>query len=188
MPFLRRRGAVLKAGLIVALGLALLVEQIVFSVASPATRRLSIATPHSFGGRVDRALSQALGPSDRGVQRFRILKMRSTPSGRILTVRWAINSDLSAGSIGNGAQVDAYLAFDRLFSSALRVRRVNLIGTYPSMQRGRVREMVVMRLWMNRKTARLIGRSGWSNLDAPTAWPLIHRVYVAADFQPIQGE
>lgn len=185
-----------KIGFLVLIGLAVLGEQIVFAVHDASSARSSHRATHppeTVAGKIDLGLRQALGKSDRGVRRFKIVSI--TPHvlrhrHRDVTVQWSINNDLSLGTIGDGAQADAFLIFGHLFSLPLGILRVNLIGTYPLSVNGQpTRERPVMRLWLGRKTAQLIRREGgWGTVDAQSLWPLIHRTYVAPDFQPISSE
>jgi len=151
----------------------------------------SIPIPHTgtLRHRMTVALSAALGPSDRGVRRFRIdriIPAPSDPSRKDVSVTWAINSDLTWGTLGNGAQVDAYIILRTLYDSGFPVARVNLTGTYTTHTH---HESVVMRLAMPRRVDRLLKQAGgWNEYDAGSVWPLIHRIWVNPDFQPQSAE
>lgn len=139
--------------------------------------------------RLEVAAENALGPSDRNVRRFSISSIsidKSRPRLRDVTLRWSINNDIGAEGIGNGAQLDAYALFRSIYESGLPVALVRLWGTYPT--RGDGRENVVMRLALPLSMAVVIGRNGWSNLDAEGLWALVIRSYIAPDFQPISSE
>jgi hypothetical protein len=137
-------------------------------------------------------LSVSLGPSHRGVDRFRITKIqsdRTNPRLKVVDIRWAIDSDLSAGSVGNGAQVDVFAMLQGLFTARLPIEMVQLDGTYPMRSHtGQSVETTVMKLSMDQRTANLISRDGWENMDPQTLWPLVDRHFVASDFQPIPSE
>ncbi len=162
-------------------------EQALFALNSTASAGTHSKPPTTLRGKVHAALVNALGPSDRGVRRFQLLSIQtdSANRGKVVTVRWSINNDLSTGSIPNGAQADAYLIFADLFQVRAPIRRVNLIGTYPH---GTSHDTPVMRLWLDRKTAYQVGSYGWGTIDAQTLWPLIHRTYIAPDFEPTPTE
>src|SRR5579875_3644383 len=144
---------------------------------SGATAPLPIPRTGSLQHRMSVALRSALGPSDRHVARFHIDSIRTAPgtSGRkIVTVTWAINNDLTWGTLGNGAQVDAYIILRALYDSGFPVARVNLTGTYTTHTH---HESVVMRLAMPRRVDRLLKQAGgWNEYDAGSVWPLIHRI------------
>jgi hypothetical protein len=150
-----------------------------------------IPTRGSLSHRLEAVLTGALGSSDRGVRRFMIVHLSRSPGRKLsaVTVRWAINDDLSAGTVGNGAQADAYTMLRDIFISGLPVGSVRLDGTYPMPDgRGHMHETVVMRLAMSTAVAATIGNIGWDNLDPQTAWPLIDRLYVNPQVQPLPQE
>lgn len=181
-----RRG---KIAIIAVLATGLLLEQTIFAIGDTASVKVKDQPrPKTFAGKLNLAVANALGSSDRGVRRFRVVSVRRASGagqGLAITVRWAINNDISAGTVGNDAQADAYLLFGHVFSMRASIARVNLIGTYPISGR---RETTVMRLWMDRKTAETVAGYGWGTIDAATLWPLIHRVYVASDFEPVPAQ
>lgn len=183
----------LKAALLLALAIGLVGEQVVLALNNTGSAgRTNLHPSRTVSGQLDALIRGALGPSDRGVRRFRVERLTPAPGHpgyRAVTVIWTINNDLSAGTIGNGAQVDVYTLFSSLFESHLRLWRVSLIGTYPVTGRdGRVRERPVIRVSLDAPTARAIAAGGWSNLDALSLWPLVHREYVNPDFQPTPTE
>jgi hypothetical protein len=146
----------------------------------------------SLSHRLDVILNTVLGPSDRGVRRFRIDRIRSDavhPRLRDIHLTFAINSDLSAGTVGNGAATDVYAMLRAIYTARLPIARVDLTGTYPLPDRsGRTRETTVMRLSMDRTTAEVVARTGWDSLDAETLWPLVTRSYVNREFQPVVSQ
>ena len=132
-------------------------------------------------------LASALGPSDRGVRRFS-LDLRQDPHDRaaqIAYVTWSINNDIGSGTVGNGAQLDAYAIARAVYTSGLPVRVVKLTGTYPLHG---PQEGPVMRLSLDRRAALAVGRDGWQTLDPTGLWPLFHHAYVAPAFEPSSGE
>lgn len=186
----RKLGFVL-AGIVVAL---VLIGQLIFlariiSSGSLTSSSTTVQVPKtgSLAHRLDAVLANALGPSDRGVRRFAITAVH--PAGghfSAVSMTWAINSDISAGTIGNGAQADVYLMLRDIYTSGLPVASVRLAGTYPlSNRRGKAQETVVMRLAMTRKEAATAAEGGWENLDAQTLWPLVDRIYVNPQVQPL---
>jgi hypothetical protein len=137
-------------------------------------------------------LAVSLGPSHRGADRFKITKIQSdttNPRLKVVDIRWSIGNDLSAGSVGNGAQIDVLAMLQGIFTARLPIEMVRLDGTYPVRNHvGQSVETTVMKLSMDRHTANLISRSGWGNMDPQTLWPLVDRRFVANDFQPIASE
>jgi hypothetical protein len=187
-PWYRTRQA--KIGLVVVIALGLLVEQVVFAIADAGSHQKTHSPyfPPTMVGKLDRALTNALGSSDRRVRRFRILRLTLAPGMpryRNITVRWAINNDLSGGTLGNGAQADVYLMLSDLYTSGVRLNRVDLQGTYPETGTS---ERTVMRVWMDRRTASYLTKNGWGTVDAVIVWPLVHRDYVSSSFQPSPAE
>ena len=173
---------------------AVVAEQVVFTIADitsahHAAAHAKITQPRTLRGKLHLALFQALGSSDRGVRRFRVVSISSgrTAAGfKTVTVRWSINNDLSAGTLGDAAEADVYLILGHTFSLHQPIGRVNLVGTYPMKSHGG--EQPVVRVWMNRQTASVIGQNGWGTVDAQTVWPLVNRVYVNSNFEPVDGE
>jgi len=181
------------AGLVVAVvlfGQLLFLIRIVTDVGADGFGAPAIAVPRTgtLAHKIDVVLTSSLGPSDRGVQRYRLAGVQrdvSHPHQVILTITWSINNDLSEGTVGNGAASDVYLMLRNLYSSRLPIATIRLRGTYPAADRhGRSRETTVMRLDLDRQVATLINREGWDSLDAQALWPLVNRRYVAPDFQP----
>jgi hypothetical protein len=190
LRWIRRRIGI---GLAVVTVLLVLLGQGIFLVRtigdSPGQTAPSVALKGTLLQRLEAIASSALGDSDRKAHRFAIrdLKPESSHSGyKAVTVQWAINNDVMAGSVGNGAQVDAYAVFRGIFTAHLPIDKVTLLGTYP-VTSNRSAETIVMRLWMDRRTAQTIGPYGWNNVDPESLWALVHRQYVAPDFQPISG-
>ncbi|GAC1442806.1 MAG: hypothetical protein NVSMB52_00450 [Chloroflexota bacterium] len=183
------------AGLIVAL---VLIGQIVFLVRGATSGNLitagstqSIPRTGTLSHRLDSVLTNALGAGDRGVQRFHVVRVTpligATHMSNV-TVTWAINNNISAGTLGNGAQSDAYAVLRDIYTSGLHIGAVSLSGTYPmSGTRGRTRESVVMRLAMSRSRAEMVRKIGWDSFDAQTLWPLVDRLYIHPQFQPLSS-
>lgn len=186
-----RRAGIGLGGLVFAL---ILVGQGIFLVNSlkggaifPGTTS-AVPRSGSMRHRLDVTLSRVLGPSDRGRQRFQILHINSLPHSRDTTVviTWAINRDLSGGTVGNGAQAEVYSMLRAIYSSHLPIGLVRLDGTYRLRSAGA--DQVVMRLSMDRRTARLVKNMGWDTVDPQTLWPLVRRLYVNPYLQPQSAE
>ncbi|HLJ69500.1 MAG TPA: hypothetical protein VKX16_19265 [Chloroflexota bacterium] len=180
------------AALVVALILA---GQAIFLVRSIGSGTLTAGTSTLHGSltqRVNSVVAGALGPSDRGVPRFRVTSIKRERADRRLidiAMTWAINNDLSAGTIGSGAAADVYTVLRDLYTANLSVGTVSLDGTYPLRKgSGPSRETVVMRLVMPRSVAAMVNAAGWDSLDVQTFWPLVHRLYVDPQFQPLPSE
>jgi hypothetical protein len=144
----------------------------------------------SVAHRLTAILSTALGPSDRAVRRFRIVRLqsdRSRPRLKDVAITWALNSNLSAGTVGNGGEEDVYAMLRGIYGSNLPVARVQFTGTYRSATANE-HEQTVMRLSMGRRTAQIINGGGWDTFDAETIWPLVTRTYVAPAFQPLSSD
>jgi len=190
-----RRVGIALAGLVVTL---ILTGQAIYLARAVQTGLYSnggggIQVPHhgSLEIRLSAVIGGALGPSDRGVRRFRVTSVRVDPNDSrryVAAVRWAIDNDVTAGTVGNGAEVDVYAALHAIYTSGLPVSAVRLTGTYPMERRGKTRETVVMRLEMDQAAARLVQQTGWDALDAQTLWPLLHRQYVDPALQPLSGQ
>ena len=150
---------------------------------APTRPRVASAVPTSLRGRVAALVASALGPSDRGVQRFRITGLPLAPSGhgqRSVSLTWAINGDLSLGSVSAGAQLEVYLVLRTLYSAHLPLSMVRMTGTFGQQnRRGRDVEVPVMIVGLDAATARLVD---WQDMDASTVWPLLHRYMVRPGF------
>jgi hypothetical protein len=171
-----------------------LVGQGIFLVRALSSEGAEYTAPAPTHGtlaqRINAVLSAALGPSDRGVRRYRLTSIiadTAHPALRDVGITWAINDDVAAGSIGNGAQQDVYTVLRDLYTASLPLALVRLTGTYPMRQGDPVQEMVVMRLSMDWRTAQTIGQVGWDTMDPETVWPLVTRQLVAPAMQPITG-
>jgi len=175
------------------LGLGLLIEQIVFfdsgansspAKSSPAVSAASTAIRGTLDQRVATVVSQALGPSDRRVARFHIDSLSADPAHpgqRILSLTWAVNGDLTMGSVSAGAQVETFLVLHSLYTSHLPLSDVRLTGTFGNHDRaGHAIEVPVLKLEL---AARTIPVLDWSSLDDTTLWLLIHRIYVRPGFE-----
>ena len=178
----------------ILLGLGLLIEQIVFfhgGTNSSPTPSSAAATTAAIPGkpgtvyyRVATVVNQVLGPSDRGVTRFRIDSLvpdPAHPGQRILSLTWAVNGDLTMGSVSAGAQVETFLVLHKLYTSHLPLSDVRLTGTFGNHDRaGRAVEVPVLKLEL---AARTIPVLDWGSLDDTTLWPLIHRIYIRPGFE-----
>ena len=146
----------------------------------------------SIAHRLHVATAGALGPSDRGVRRFQLTTVRpdrSNPRLVDVDLTWAINNDLSAGTIGNEAQAEVYAVIRDIFTASLPVASLSLHGTYPvSGAGGTERETVVMELSIARPVALAAGQVGWDGMEPATLWPMLHRTYVAPGFTPLAPE
>ena len=158
------------------------------SGASPST----VPVKGSIDHRLQVVLAGALGPSDRGVQRFEVVGVQPDRANNRLAdvvVRWAINGDLSAGTIGNGAQAEAYAMVRDIFTAHLPIASLVLEGTYPLSRSGaRLREAVVMKLAIDRSVALAVGRAGWDGIEPASLWPLLRHIYVDPRMMPLPPE
>lgn len=163
---------------LVLVSLLIVTGQIVALVNSASGDRSAVTVPPHASVRVRIAalLSDALGPSDRGVPRYHI---ESLQPGRSLTVTWAINNDVSNGTVGDGAQTDAY---DMVYNLATHVslRQVTLIGTYPLGGH----EAVVMRLRAGTTALHALQSIGSDGLDPQSFWPLLQHIEVNPSVAP----
>lgn len=188
---LKRRVGIILGGSVFALAI---IGQIIFLTRSIGSGALTsgsavVKVPRtgSLVHRLDVVLANALGTSDRGVKRFRVAAVQPAAHHRAaVSITWAINSDISSGTVGNGAQQDAYVMLRDLYTSGLPIASARMSGTYPLGSHNR--ETVVMRLAMTRQEAATAAQAGWDNLDAESFWPLIDRIYVNPQFQPLAPE
>lgn len=141
---------------------------------------LSIPAHGSLRQRVSAIVADSLGPSDRGVRRYQIDSL--TP-GRVLTLTWSINNDVSNGTVGDGAAADVYGVLYNLATHAT-LTDVRLVGTYPIQGR----EQTVMRLEAGPKVLHLLHSVGSDGLDPQALWPLLRRDYVNPALAPSAGE
>jgi len=171
-----------------ALGLILVVEQLVFlrggNSSSASTPPAARSVSGSLSTRVSSVVAQALGPSDRRVTRFHIDSLSpdtANPGKRVLSLTWAINGDLTMGSVSAGAQVETFLLLHNLYTSHLPLSDVRLTGTFGDHDRaGRAIEVPVLKLELSARTASALD---WTALDDTTLWPLIHRLYIRPGFE-----
>ena len=185
-----RRALPLKRAALILVAAALIAEQAVFFLGGSGAHKGHGAAPAhathatTFSGRVASIISAALGPGDRGVRRFRLTAISTDPrvhGQRIVNLTWAINGDLSLGSVSAGAQADVYLMLRGLYTSNLPISMARLTGTFG--QRGAHGgdvEVPVLVVGMSRATARLID---WQNMDADMVWPLVHRYMERPGFE-----
>lgn len=159
--------------------------QIIAVVQSAQSDRSAVPIPRHgpLPVRIAAALTDALGPSDRGVRRFRIAALRHNAGNR-LTVTWAINNDISGGTVGDGAAADAYDILHDLAAAHIPLATVQLIGTYPIGGH----ERIAMRLGANRRLLRLLAAVGSDGLDPQSVWPLVRREYVNPSMVPSTTE
>lgn len=164
--------------LFVAVALLLLGEQVMFlldggarNAHAPAVR----AHPTSLSGRIEAQVAAALGTSDRGVRRFRLVALR--PDARhaglyTVNLTWAINGDLSLGSVSAGAQAEVFLMMRNLFTAHLPISFVRMTGTFGQQDKhGHDVEVPVLAVGMARSVAQVVD---WQDLDATQVWPLLH--------------
>lgn len=99
----------------------------------------------------------------------------------MLTLTWAINGDLSLGSVSSSAQLDIYLVLRSLYTAHVPITAVRMTGTFGERDRqGRHVEVPVMVVGMDGATAHLID---WQDMDAETVWPLVHRYMIQPGFE-----
>lgn len=174
-----------RVALLVVAAALLAAEQVWFFTHSetPARPRIASSATASLMGRVSALVASALGPSDRGVRRFQITSLPLAPGSHgqhSVSLSWAINGDLSLGSVSAGAQLEVFLVLRTLYTAHLPVTMVRMTGTFGQQdRRGRDVEVPVMIVGLNAATARLID---WQNMDASTVWPLLHRYMVRPGF------
>lgn len=181
------------AGVVVAL---IVIGQVLYLVHAAQSGSLSdtqtVPGHGSLRHRLDVALTNALGPSDRAVRRFHISALQSDPRHHSMwaaDITWAINNDLSSGTVGNGAASDVYAMVRNVYTAHLPISTLRMNGTYPMRgAAGRSRETVVMRLEMRAAVVRTVASAGWDNLDPQTFWPLVDRLYVNPAVQPMSSE
>lgn len=185
-PPRRRRFAPWRVALLLIVVAAFAAEQLIFlGNNTPAGRTGAQTAQHLTGPRkIDALLAEALGPSDRGVTRFHLAGMDADPAQRgayTLNLMWAINGDLSLGSVSAGAQLDVYLVLRKLYTARLPLRAVRMTGTFGQRgKHGHNVEVPVMIVGMDAATARLID---WQNMDASTVWPLVHQYMMRPGFE-----
>lgn len=161
-------------------------EQIVFVRSSLPWGQVRAVQPRQGMGQADVAalVADALGPSDRGVTRLRLVGRQTDPRHRgmySLNLTWAINGDLSLGSVSAGAELDVYLVLRALYTAHLPLGAVRMTGTFGELERsGHHVETPVMIVGMDAATARLID---WQDMDAAMVWPLVHRYMMQPGFE-----
>lgn len=142
--------------------------------------------------RLQVTLAGALGPSDRSVHRFTVLRVLPDRANRRLAdadVVWAINDDLSTGTIGNQAQAEAYAMIRNVFTANLPIASLELQGTFDVLgPNARKHESVVMKLSIVRSVALAVTHAGWDGMEPGSLWPMLHRTYVDPRFEPIAPE
>lgn len=172
------------AGLVIV-SLLIASGQIIAVVQSVQSDRSAVPIPRHgpLPARISAVLTDALGPSDRGVRRYRITSLSHRNGGR-LAVAWAINNDVSGGTVGDGAAADVYNILHDLGAANIPLASVNLIGTYPMGGH----ETVVMRLQANGRLLRLLSAVGSDGLDPLSTWPLVRHEYVNPAVEPSSTE
>lgn len=175
--------------MLIGAAVLLAAEQVVFLLGGGAGGtpqahvRVARAGPVTLAGRIEAQVAGALGRSDRGVRRFRLTALRADPRHAGLytvSLTWAINGDLSLGSISASAQLDVYLVMRALYTAPLPLSTVRLTGTFGDRdKRGRAVEAPVLVVGMDRAVARVVD---WQNMDATEVWPLVHRYFERPGF------
>lgn len=204
LPFARHSltHRVLRAGgigLAVLITLLILVGQGIFLVGAVRSGALTsgvspsnVPLRGSVTHRLHIAVAGALGSSDRGAPRFRFTHIRPDRSNHRLVdaeLVWAINNDLSAGTIGNEARAEVYAVIRNVFTASLPVASLSLRGTFPvSSPGGRTHEAVVMKVSIARSVAIAVNHVGWDGMEPATLWPMLHRAYVDPRFTPLAPE
>lgn len=170
--------------IIVAAGF--LAEQVYFVVDSNRQAQ-AVAThtvqPRTLSGHINAILYDVMGNSDRGIQRFHIDSLTPDPHFpglKDLTVHWAINFDLSAGSVGRGAQMDVYYSLERLYQAHVPLATIRMIGTFANKNaKGQYFEQRVLDVSLTKPVADLIV---WNTIDDQTLWPILHHAYTMPGF------
>lgn len=172
------------AGLVLV-SLLIAAGQIIAVVQSIQSDRSAVPIPRHgpLTARISAVLADALGPSDRGVRRYRVDALIRR-NGTRLTVAWAINNDLSGGTVGDGAATDVYDILHDLAAANIPLAGVQLIGTYAIGGH----ETTVMRLQANGRVLRLLRGVGSDGLDPLSTWPLLRHEYVAPAVEPSSTE
>lgn len=172
------------AGLVIV-SLLIASGQIIAVVRSVQSDRSAVPIPQHgpLNRRISAILTDALGPSDRGALRYHIDAVTHR-SGARLRVTWAINNDVSAGTVGNGAAADVYNILHDLGADNIPLASVYLVGTYPI----RGHEQVVMRLQASGSLLRLLSAVGSDGLDPSSTWPLVRHEYVNPAVAPSSTE
>lgn len=167
---------------LVVVSLLAVTGQVIGLVQSVSSDRQAAPVPAhgSLRQRVSVLVADSLGPSDRGVRRYRV---DSLTRGHDLTLTWSINNDVSNGTVGDGAAADVYGVLYNL-ATHVALADVRLVGTYPV----RGREHVVMRLEAGRHVLYLLRSIGSDGLDPQSLWPLLLRRYVNPALAPTAGE
>jgi len=175
-----------RLALLLLVAAALAGEQLLFLKGSASSVRphQGMAAHLSDARRVSLLIADALGPGDRGVTRVQLVGARADPvhkGARIVTLTWAINGDLSLGSVSSAAQLDVYLVLQNLYTAHLPISDVRMTGTFGERDsHGHDREVPVMTVGMDAATARVID---WQNMDATTVWPLVHHYMIRPNFE-----
>lgn len=176
-----------KVALFALVALLLVGEQVVFfsggaagTTGAPAARPLQA----TLSGTIQALAGGALGRSDRGVRRFWLTDLRADPRHpalRMVRLTWAINGDLSMGSVSAGAQIEVLLLLKALYTAQLPISMVRLTGTFGEHgPDGRGVEVPVLEVGLDGATAQLID---WETMDATSLWPLLHRYMVRQGFE-----
>jgi hypothetical protein len=180
----RRSQRLIIAGLVIV-SLLIASGQIIAVVQSVQSDHTAVPIPlHGpLRTRISAVLTDALGPSDRGVRRYRVAALTHR-NGVRLTVTWAINNDVSGGTVGAGAAADVYDILHDLAAANIPLKGVRLTGTYPVGGH----ETVVMRLRANERLLHLLRAVGSDGLDPISLWPLVGRQYVNPAVEPSSNE
>ncbi|MDQ2827465.1 MAG: hypothetical protein M3Y74_00220 [Chloroflexota bacterium] len=175
-----------RTALLLLMAVALAGEQLLFLKGSASSVRPHHGTAAHLPDtqRISMLVADALGASDRGVKRVQLVGARADPThkgARIVTLTWAINGDLSLGSVSSGAQLDVYLILQNLYTAHLPISDIRMTGTFGERgSHGHDREVPVMIVGMDAAVARVID---WQNMDATTVWPLVHHYMIRPGFE-----
>jgi len=175
-----------RTALLLLVAVALAGEQLLFLKGSASSARPHHVTAAHLSDtqRISMLVADALGASDRGVKRVQLVGTRADPThkgARIVTLTWAINGDLSLGSVSSGAQLDVYLILQNLYTAHLPISDIRMTGTFGERDsHGHDREVPVMIVGMDAAVARVID---WQNMDATTVWPLVHHYMIRPGFE-----
>jgi hypothetical protein len=159
--------------LMAVLILALAAEQVYFLRGSTAQSAATPVVPAGAGvpGQLRALAMNALGPSDRGARRSSLTATSDKRHRYAVVMTWAINGDLSMGSVSDGAELEAYLTLRAFYSSGLPLSSVRMTGTFADRAPGGgTQEVPVLSIGLDQNVARQIS---WSAVDAGSLWPLL---------------
>lgn len=182
LPASRPASHRLIAGALILVTALIVIGQLVavFGAFRSDSGAVPIPSHGSVSRRLDAVLIDALGPSDRGVRRFRLAPPVHHGNSYSVSIIWSLNNDVAEGTVGNGGAADVYNMLHDLAVSGIPISSVRLTGTYPVAGQ----ERVVMQLAAGRKLLALLKSVGSDGLDPQSAWPLVDRMYVYPPVQP----